>query len=1082
MKRFNRVVFLLILTTLFLNQARAERVSVEDAAAIAARFTNTKLQTSGSNKAPRRAADMRFAHQMNAPKATEPAFYVFNQNDNSGYVIVSANSNTDEILGYSNEGSFDAATIPANMQYFLEYMAERVAVAQPATNKTRRAVRKAPAAHQAVNELLGNIKWNQGEPYNDLCPIDPVDNTRSATGCVATAAAQIMYYWRWPVTGEGSRKYTWKNEKGGTGTEEVNFGATTYDWANMKNKHSASDTEAQKKAIATLMYHVGVACKMSYGGDETGGSGAYTNDMRDGLVNYFRYKSSAEYVSNKTASQLATLFKKDLDAGRPILMGGVTPDNQSGHEFVCDGYDENDLFHINWGWGGMSNGYFTLTGLDPNQQGIGGSSSGEGFSKDIDCVLGLEPDKDPVNVTGVSVTPTSVTIKQRERYKLEAVITPSDASNKAVSWSSSDEKIAKVTASGIVIGKSEGTATITVTTNNGSKKATCAVTVTDEVMPATVLDVNAGGAYYDDYYDEPWTVDVYNANDAGSLPYVRFYPSTTSSTKIAGIYTLSGASGVVWNNPDDENEYVAFKSGQLAIECVGKKDGANGCNTYRVLANFICEDDAEYKLDATMEICAEDDSENAIELKDNVGDGKPIEITWKAQGDVYAENIAVSGKVTLPADNPGNCSEGKVFVGWCADENYDSDAAPTFITAGKYVSANATYYAVYATPAGGSTYTEYSTVCSKCSGALTGITINTDNVKKIFKEGETFSSAGLVVTANYEGCKSKSVTSKATLSSPDMNKLGKQTITITFEEKTASYEITINAREVFTVNFYCDGKKYDTQSVKDGLKATVPANPTAACSDFVFEGWFTEELAEDNTNKPAYVTDFTITKNQDFYAIFSKTEASGKPGTDYEKISTLSELADGNYVVAGNSAYAMKAELYSDYYLATTAVSPVDGVISNPAANIVWKITRAGNKVSFYNEKINQYAYLYQSGKFYDLGLRNSSYQFNATVSGGNWTFEASDLSGEYMVYYIYTKGGTAHEFAAKNNATETTIQLYKQGEGFVTYYSSKVACGTQKVAETLSDKPTAIKAIVNGQIVIIRGEAVYSITGERIR
>lgn len=879
MNRFNRVVSLLILSTLFLNQVWAGPISPEEAAEIAARFTNSQPQLMKRHNAPRKAANMRLAHKALQNNSQEAAFYVFNQENSNGFVIVSADDRTaEEVLGYGEHGSFDVNKINPNLRWWLNRYAEEITALQTIDDSEfypESAARKAVQV-EVIGNLLKNkdgkeITWYQETPYSNLCPMDQRDNTRCLTGCVATAASQIMYKWTWPTKGTGSTSYTWydcmdddcNNYK--TKTLSVEPGNTTYDWDNMLPAYEGkSYTDAQANAVATLMYQVGVAAKMGYGGEANNGSGAWTDDMGYALINHFGYKlekfitmySKNKYKNAKgtdvaditaefsvTRDQFTSYFNADLEAGRPILMGGEG--NSGGHEFVCCGRDANNKFYINWGWEGDSNGYFTLSSLRPGSY---------NFSSNLDALIGLCPKKDLPKVT----------------------------------------------------------------------------------------------------------------------------------------------------------------------------------------------------------------------------------VTWSVEGITSTTEFTQEDELVLPT-NPADCESGKVFVGWTANSTVeDSKPADLFTSGkGKTVMEAITYYAVFAMPEGGDTYSDYSTSCgTPCTGDLTGITINTDNVKKTFKEGETFTSEGLVVKADYEGCKSKTVTSKATVSSPDMSQVGKQTVTVTFEEKTASYEITINAREVFTVNFYCNGKKYDTQSVKDGLKATKPKDPAASCSQYNFEGWYTAELAEDNTNKPAYVTDFTITKNQNFYAIFSKTEASGKPATDYEKISTLDELTDGNYVVAGNSEQALKAEVYNNYYLSTTAVSPADGVISNPAANIVWKITRSSNKVSFYNEKTSQYAYLYQSGTHYNLGLRNNSYQFKASVSGGNWTFEANEYSGKYMVYFIYND---TPEFAAKSSVSNS-IQLYKQGEGNITYYTSVLACGTTAVENLHVAQPTAVKAILNGQIVIIRGEAMYSITGERIR
>ena len=283
------------------------------------------------------------------------------------------------------------------MKMWFEHYAEEIAWA--AEHGQKAAQLPAKRTITPVSPLLKS-KWGQDSPFNDKCPIDKTDNTRSATGCVATAVAQIMYYHKHPTQGVGEHTNNWDNRgaysnyKGkGYGSEYANFGATTYDWANMKNSYSGSATTAQKEAVATLMYHVGIACDMTYGGDAVGGSGAYTYVAAQALYTYFKYDKSLKYIMMNYLglSKFEQAFIDELNAGRPILMGGATKHNE-GHEFVCDGVNADGLFHINWGWNGTSDNYFALSALDPDEQGIGGASSLSGFRVQVEAVIGIKPD------------------------------------------------------------------------------------------------------------------------------------------------------------------------------------------------------------------------------------------------------------------------------------------------------------------------------------------------------------------------------------------------------------------------------------------------------------------------------------------------------------------------------------------------------------------------------------------------------------------------------------------------------------------------------------------------------------------
>ncbi len=596
--------------------------TAEQAATIASGFVSSATQSSHSHKAPRRGTDVRLAHTVARPDSDQPAFFIFNKPE-GGWVIVSAEDNARTILGYSDHGAFSASHIPSNIQYWFDYYAERIASARPHATEREQSpsrVRKAPAAI-AIQPILGDIEWDQLTPYNDLCPMDA--RTRSYTGCVATAAAQIMRYYRWPQTGQGSITYNWKSDYGTTGTESVDFSAATYDWDNMLETYTPGNyTTEQAQAVALLMYHVGVSCKMQYGGTESNGSGAYTEDMGSAFVNYFRYKNSARYLEKLTTSQFDSIFRAELMAGRPILMGGEKK-NGAGHEFVCDGIDENGYFHINWGWSGDSNGYFALSSLDPQQQGAGSSSFSGGYSRNIDCIVGIEPDRDPVPVTAVSITPDTLTLMTREIRQLTATVIPDSASNKGVFWTSSDDRIASVNATGMVRGISAGTAIITVTSFDGDKTASCTVTVSNEVAPPTLLIVNEGAAEYDSKYLEPWQIDIYEDNE-DEIPYIRFFPDTQDPDRIAGIYNLSDTCGYLWNDPaDPNNSYISILYGRFVVECVGVNDGPNGDNTYHVQAAFTCEDGVDYIVDNTIEISATDANGDAITLLDQIGDGRP---------------------------------------------------------------------------------------------------------------------------------------------------------------------------------------------------------------------------------------------------------------------------------------------------------------------------------------------------------------------------------------------------------------------------------------------------------------------------
>jgi len=476
--------FLLFFLALSMSVFAGER-SAQDAAALAAEFMNQQVNVP-ARKASVGASAMQLSHTRAKLNSTEPAFYVFNQASKSGYVVVSADDRTEDVLMYSDEGTLDVEKANPNLQFWLRRLQEEISAVNDengftaAEKQARKAVNVTAIAPLLKNADGTEITWYQESPYWNQCP--KKSSSYCLTGCVATAAAQIMYKWRHPVTGTGSHSYIWNSQ-----TLSKDFSTVTFDWTNMLPAYDGvSSTTAQKTAVATLMYCCGVACEMDYGTSSEGGSGAYTDMMGYGLTTYFGYKaekfitmyskskygtaafSPAEY--SVTRSSFETYFNADLEAGRPIIMGGG--DNTSGgHEFVCDGRNSSGYFHINWGWEGEGNNYCLLSSLKP-------SGYSYGFSANLDAMIGLEPaTTEPVAVTGVTVAPTSLTLELGANSTLTATVAPSNATDKSVSWSSSDSKIASVSATGVVTAVAEGSATITVTTTDGSKKATCAVTV-----------------------------------------------------------------------------------------------------------------------------------------------------------------------------------------------------------------------------------------------------------------------------------------------------------------------------------------------------------------------------------------------------------------------------------------------------------------------------------------------------------------------------------------------------------------------------------------------------------------------------
>lgn len=214
---------------------------------------------------------------------------------------------------------------------------------------------------KSIPELLTTL-WEQGTPFNDLCPQNK-NGGHYPTGCVSTAMSQIMYYYKYPIQGQGSRTYSFQADDRVGDLISVDFGATTYDWEHMLPVYGINDSQQAKTAVATLMFHAGVAVEMTY---NTSGSGAYPSEARYGLIQYFRYNPNTEllYRDYYSVEEWMRIVYTELNAKHPILYGG-SDKKSGGHAFVIDGYDENGLVHVNWGWGADGgNGYYDIALLN----------------------------------------------------------------------------------------------------------------------------------------------------------------------------------------------------------------------------------------------------------------------------------------------------------------------------------------------------------------------------------------------------------------------------------------------------------------------------------------------------------------------------------------------------------------------------------------------------------------------------------------------------------------------------------------------------------------------------------------------
>lgn len=364
---------LIVLLSLFTGRIYADRIDAEEAYAIANNFFDSET---GRQKAPAGDAPLRLAE-------TSEGYYAFTRGSDNGYVIVAADDRAaNSILGYACEGTLDPDNMPEAMKWWLSEYERQLSCAETAPVETNR-VRAQLPTYAPIAPLITS-RWDQTEPYNLQCPIyngttlPSYSGMQCLTGCVATAWAQIMYYHKWPVQGSGSHSYKWTFNGEDLGTLSADFSQSIYNWDAMTDTYNSSSSEESRNAVSQLMSDIGIASEMSYSPIS---SGAISLTSLQGLVEYFGYDVGAALIQRNYygLEEWQDSIYASLAAGYPVYYGGQN--SSAGHAFVCDGYN-NGYFHINWGWSGLSNGYFLLTALDPDMQGSGGSDAGYNYRQE----------------------------------------------------------------------------------------------------------------------------------------------------------------------------------------------------------------------------------------------------------------------------------------------------------------------------------------------------------------------------------------------------------------------------------------------------------------------------------------------------------------------------------------------------------------------------------------------------------------------------------------------------------------------------------------------------------------------------
>ncbi len=632
--------FLTLLALVVAMTTMAERVSEQDAAQVAQNFMSAqKQQTELKKLSGKKPTVKRVALQ------EEQQFYVY-EYESGGWVMIAANDVAHPILAYSDSGSFSTEGMPKNMRWWFGKYSKCIEAAEAdnavATEEVQaewRALRKGTASTQAsaVVGPLVQTTWDQDAPYYNLCP--GTGSNKAYTGCVATAMAQVMNYWQWPKQGTGSHSYRPRDPNNEnnyssryTSTLSADFGATTYDWDNMLDHYNyyynasgqkvtcSAGTTAQQTAVATLMYHCGVATEMMYGNDADGGSGTYTtnygswsesDNAQNALYKYFGYKqptgymrdgltyNGTKYYDSWSDAAWTTMIKEELDLQHPIMYGGAG--DEGGHSFICDGYNTDNYFHFNWGWSGQNDGYFTLNNLVPGSGGAGGG--GYNFSEDQDVLIGIEPDKPLADdettlsykLTGViRLTGTAPGIVK----KTEAITATFSAQNgyQALTTDNTTISVTIGDVAGNYTTLADGVITLTIPADKVTDAVTVTIKATTDTSGETEVKVldTAVGYYYTYDGSNYWDVDLWNYDN--DYPEVYISIPATGGTGINGsykaLYTWYG-----WSS----NDSIEGDNGTFTFEYLGESD-YDGWYLYHVTGHWVADNNITYFYDANVDL------------------------------------------------------------------------------------------------------------------------------------------------------------------------------------------------------------------------------------------------------------------------------------------------------------------------------------------------------------------------------------------------------------------------------------------------------------------------------------------------
>lgn len=384
-----KLLFILALLLTAGMEAWAQHVTPEQAKEKASQFLKANYARTGGKRSAPAASALKTAVVFNAKDTSgQPYLYAVTDTRQSGFVLVSGDERFNAVLGYSDDGTFDEQNMPDNMRVFLQGYIDEMKYLESINYQPTKA---APRRSMSNVGVLMTTTWNQRAPYNNQCPLD--NSQRSATGCVATAMAQVVNYHIQNDHGPAATiaeipGYTIPNTTitvsaipSGTAIPSKTLLLDSYD--------NNAGTDAQKTAVAQLMLYCGTSVQMKY---SSGSSGTQTAYVANALINYFGFDNTTRFVRriDYSYADWVNLIYNEVAASRPVVLGAGRA--AGGHAFVADGFDAtNTLFHINWGWGGYLDDYFALSVLNPDDAGQTGAAAGtDGYTIDQQAIVGIQ--------------------------------------------------------------------------------------------------------------------------------------------------------------------------------------------------------------------------------------------------------------------------------------------------------------------------------------------------------------------------------------------------------------------------------------------------------------------------------------------------------------------------------------------------------------------------------------------------------------------------------------------------------------------------------------------------------------------